>query len=175
MSSTTRVSRSQRILLLAVALLFLLCAGSRLLLVTPRYLVLRIDPPMADLPNGGWAFEGRPRRTWIGDHDPFYVWRATAVAFPPAYEDWRDVASYIERQLVSLGWEPAYVNCADLPEASFLHEGENGYIGFARAGSDPEFLGPTVCLAIWSEEGSDMFNVVIQSANPSPLLRIARW
>ena len=169
-------SRPIRLIFLGLALVLVACSISYLLLVTPRYLVLPITAPMAHLPNGGWSYEERAQRVWINEHDPFFVWRVSALALPPMYGDWQDVVSYLEPQLQSLGWERGDTTCGiELPEASFLPEGRNGYLGFTRVGANPDELGPTVCIAVWPDEEAQWFNVVVQSANPSYMLRLARW
>ena len=169
-------SRSFRLTILVAALIVLGCGLTYSFLSAPRYLALPLTAPMAHLPNGGWSYEERAQRVWINDRDPFSVWRVSALALPPLYGDWQDVISYLEPQLNTLGWQRGDTPCAEqLPEAQFLPEGPNGYIGFTRVGTNPNFLGPTVCIAAWRDQRFQWFNVVVQSSNPSFLLRLARW
>jgi hypothetical protein len=86
------------------------------------------------------------------------------------------VVAFLESQLTPLGWHPGYANCTNnLPEALFLKEGEGGYLGFVPLGSNPDRPGPFICVAVWPQEGQDVFNVVIESFNPSLLLLLERW
>ena len=169
-------SRPIRLIILAVTLVLLAGGTLYLILATPRYMVLPLTAPMAHLPNGGWSYEERAQRVWINEGEPFSVWRVSALALPPLYRDWQDVVSYLEPQLQSLGWERGSASCGtQLPEASFLQEVPNGYIGFTRIGANPDELGPTVCMAAWPDEEAQSFNVIVQSSNPSFFLRLARW
>jgi hypothetical protein len=170
--TTPRRPRRVRI---ALALATIAIVGSCAYVLSPRYVALPIDPPMAYLPRGDWWYEERAIRTWTDEIAPYYIWRASATAYGPGYQDWRDVTAYIEAQLIPLGWQRAYPNCVNqLPEAEFLAEGENGYLGFTRLGSNADEPGLFICLAVWPQDGQDSFNVVIQSFNPSLLLFLSQ-
>jgi len=175
-------ARARLARLVSIAVALGLCVIAYIFFLSPRYLILRVSPPMADLPRGGWYYQERTTQTW-SDALPgarYFLWRARASAYGPRYASWQDVIAYFDRQLTALGWE-AHPNPQGLcqnhfPEAQFLPAGQNGYTAYVRKGSDPDQPIPFVCLGVHSRNGSVQgYDVVIQSVNPSFLLVFDTW
>lgn len=142
------------------------------------FITFPISPPVDRYGNGNWI-----ETTYAVRQEPIgqeYIWRRSAFLSngERGEQTWGTIIEYFDRELGRYDYfrEQSYAQCdVYLPEASFIQEGEDGYVHYRHRGYEPSQQNRSedlICLAVWvtgkNPDGTaHSFAIVLLTIRPS--------
>lgn len=158
---------------LALAIPLLIAATIAVWMTQPHYIELRISVTPQE--NGGdfWREKQYSSLGYAHVTGTLWVQRQVGTAYPET-QGWKsvpEIQAFFDTQLRKRGWSDVSEggNNALLPESRLVDK--SMVRTYTRPGDDEPPA--QVFVAVWHETGAASFNVVLVTANPSPLYRAA--
>jgi hypothetical protein len=160
-----------------------------LLLRTPRYINIPINPPSTTVGNTwGWVTKTYsimelpffpPLKMYSPPLNGYYYIVRTDDSVSSDEMSLEEITKYFDGQLSNQGWvhSDSYARCRlFIPEVEIIPDTDLVFIHYRQEGYNPPvdyYEGNLVCLAVWSTEDKSTYQIIFVTVRPSWILYIA--